>query len=107
MYTGCWSTRLESKLLHTNVRRLFWRTPTRSWPCGAEMDEEVLLEIAVPFWTDPSDVALHIQQDSLHIYVRGALDLTRTYFSNRCRTHCMGKRACHCVIRATCTLYTI
>lgn len=41
----------------------------------------------MPFWTDPEDVSVDIQECDVSVRVRGSLDMRRTYWHNAC-AHC-------------------
>lgn len=43
-----------------------------------------MLELDLPFWTDPDDVRVCITAKDLTISVRGSLDLRRTFWRNAC-----------------------
>jgi HSP20 family molecular chaperone IbpA len=49
----------------------------------AESDDDAVLELDLPFWTEPEDVAVAITGQALRIAVRGALELRRAYWRNR------------------------
>ncbi len=49
----------------------------------AEGDDDAVLELDLPFWTEPEDVAVAITDQALRIAVRGALELRRAYWRNR------------------------
>lgn len=43
-----------------------------------------MLELDLPFWTDPDDVRVRITAKDLTISVRGSLDLRRSFWRNTC-----------------------
>ncbi|KAK9831834.1 hypothetical protein WJX81_000048 [Elliptochloris bilobata] len=69
-----------------------WRRLFRGDPDGArcllppyrlaESNDDVVMELVLPFWTDPEDVSVHIAAKGVSIRVRGSLDLRRTYWRN-------------------------
>ena len=53
------------------------------WRC-AETNDDVLLEVQVPFWIEASDVHVDIGEQQLQVSVRNTLCFCRTYWTNRC-----------------------
>lgn len=45
-----------------------------------ESDDDVTLEIPLPFWTEPADVDVQVDDRGLEVSVRGALFLKRTFY---------------------------
>lgn len=50
---------------------------------GAETDDDVTMEIELPFWIDAADVRVHITDTQLQVDVRNTLSLQRVYWRNR------------------------
>ena len=53
----------------------------------AESDDSVSMELELPFWTEPDDVAADFQPCSVEIRVRGGLSLRRTCWQPRQALH--------------------
>ena len=51
--------------------------------CAAETDDDVMMDIELPFWTDASDVRVSITPVAVSIEVRNTLSIHRTYWRNR------------------------
>ncbi|KAK9810351.1 hypothetical protein WJX72_009272 [[Myrmecia] bisecta] len=51
--------------------------------CLTESDDDVLLELEVPFWTDAEDVKVRFLADQLRVDVRSSLSVTRSYWRAR------------------------
>ena len=49
----------------------------------AETDDDVTMEIELPFWIDAADVRVHISDTQLQVDVRNTLSLQRVYWRNR------------------------
>lgn len=54
-----------------------------SWSGPAESQDDVQLEIQVPFWIDGSDVHVAIGEHQLHVGVRNTICFSRTYWTSR------------------------
>lgn len=50
--------------------------------CLAESDEDVTLTLALPFWTEPGDVRMRVDERGLDLDVRNSLHLRRTFWRN-------------------------
>ena len=50
----------------------------------SESNDDVVMELDMPFWTDPEDVSVDIKDCDVSVHVRGSLDLRRTYWRNAC-----------------------
>lgn len=48
----------------------------------AEMDDEVVLEVELPFWTEPQDVDVTIDSGSIKIDVRTSYYIERTFWKD-------------------------
>ena len=69
--------------------------------CCAESDNDVLLEVDLPFWIHPEDITVAILLDRLRIAVCNELDLTRVYWQNKCtpcRLLLLSSPACFAVV---------
>ena len=51
--------------------------------CAAETDNDVMMDIELPFWIEPSDVRVGITPLGVSIEVRNTLSIQRTYWRNR------------------------
>ena len=52
--------------------------------CAAETDDDVTMELELPFWTDAGDVRVTITSCGVSVEVRNTLSIQRTYWRNRC-----------------------
>ena len=52
----------------------------------AESNDDAVLELDLPFWTDPDDVRVRITPRDVAVSVRGSLDLRRVFWRNMCVT---------------------
>lgn len=53
------------------------------WSGHAESEEDVQLELQVPFWIDASDVHIDIEEHQLRVSVRNTFCFSRTYWTSR------------------------
>jgi len=51
--------------------------------CTTETDDDVMMDIELPFWIDASDVRVSINSSGVSIEVRNTLSIQRTYWRNR------------------------
>lgn len=58
-----------------------------------ESNDDVVLELDMPFWTDPEDVSVDIKDCDMSVHVRGSLDMRRSYWRNAC-AHCNNVNRC-------------
>lgn len=48
----------------------------------SEGEDDVVMEITLPFWIDPEDVGVVFSEDGLHVAVRNSLQIARTFWRN-------------------------
>lgn len=53
------------------------------WSGHAESEEDVQLELQVPFWIDANDVHIDIGEHQLQVSVRNTFCFSRTYWTSR------------------------
>lgn len=53
------------------------------WSGYAESEEDVQLELQVPFWIDANDVHIDIEEHQLRVSVRNTFCFSRTYWTSR------------------------
>ena len=51
--------------------------------CVAETDDDVMLELELPFWIDAGDVRVSVTSLGVSVEVRNTLSIQRTYWRNR------------------------
>ena len=74
---------------HTaSFRHPAWRPDCSALSILPETEDGLILELELPFWIDPEDVAVEFGERQLALTVRNTAHVRRTYWRNRC-----GRRA--------------